>query len=295
LARILGDDPCVAIPRASNFPAPALSAGQGLLEVEKVNGRSAATRVMARSPLRILTPRNCPGNAAWVFTSTFGGGLVSGDHADLQARIGVGARCVLATQSSTKVFRSKTAEITRQTLSVSIAAAGVCAILPDPVTCYAGASFEQRMRIDLDASASLVLVDWLTSGRKARGERWALARYASRIEAAVGSKLAFRDAILLDRDPGPIDGLHRMGRYDCFGLMLMLGPAVAATAEGIVSWDAGQPIHRGQDVIFSISPLAGGAVIRVAGTETEAVGQWIRQRLGFLGALLGADPWSRKW
>jgi urease accessory protein len=168
-------------------------------------------------------------------------------------------------------------------------------VLPDPLTCFAGAVFEQWIRIDLTETGSLVLVDWLTSGRRARGERWAFARYSSRIDATIGSKLVFRDVVRLDQSNGPIAGEYRMGSCDCFGVMLLLGPRVQAACAEILAWSNAQPVDRNEKIVFAASPLPSGAVIRVAGPETQAVGQWIRQRLASVMAMLGADPWSRKW
>ena len=260
-----------------------------------MNGRSVATRVLAHSPLRLLTPRRCPGNAAWVFTSTFGGGLVAGDQIDLNVHVGANANCALATQASTKVFRSLAGEANGQTLTLHAMAGATCIVLPDPLTCFAGAVFEQRMKIELAETASLVLVDWLTSGRRARGERWAFRRYLSQIEAFVESKLVFRDAILLDQADGPIDGEHRMRRCDCFGTLLLLGKRLESGSAAILAWARAQPVNRGEELVFAASPLPGGVVIRVAGARTEQVGRWIRQRLDFVPDLLGGDPWARKW
>ena len=170
-----------------------------------------------------------------------------------------------------------------------------CAALPDPLTCFAGAVFEQRIAIDLDSTASLVLVDWLTSGRRARGERWAFRRYASRIDVRAAGKLVFRDAISLDASDGPIDGDHRMGRCDCFGTVLLMGGRMEAACEKLLVMGNAQPVHRGERLIFSASPVPGGVVLRVAGPETEVVGKWIRDRLRFVAGLLGGDPWARKW
>jgi urease accessory protein len=280
--------------REASVPAPHF-AGRGVLQVQRVNGRSVATRTLARSPLRLLTPRNCPGDAAWVFTSTFGGGLVAGDQIDLDVRIGADATCAIATQASTKVFRALAGETSRQTLTIKADAGATCMALPDPLTCFAGAVFEQRVKIELDETASLVLVDWITGGRRARGERWAFQRYLSRIDAFVGSKLVFRDAILLDQADGPIDGEHRMGRCNCFGTLLVLGKRVESAAAVLLEWAGAQPVNRGEELVFSASPVPVGVVIRVAGARTEEVGRWIRRRLDFVPALLGGDPWARKW
>ena len=68
----------------------------------------------------------------------------------------------------------------------------------------------------------------------------------------------------------------------------------AACAELLAEANA-RPVHRGESLIFSASPLFGGMVLRVAGIRTEIVGQWIRDRLRFVPDLIGGDPWARKW
>ncbi|HWE00936.1 MAG TPA: urease accessory protein UreD [Tepidisphaeraceae bacterium] len=279
-------------PRAAAFDR---RAGYGAFEVRRVADRSVVTRVVAKSPLRLLTPRGCAGNAAWVFSSTFGGGLVAGDQINIDASVGEKATCVFSTQASTKVYRSIDAGPTRQSLRLRVGPGGVCALLPDPLTCFAGAVFEQRIDVDLDSTATLVLVDWLTSGRRARGERWAFQKYLSRIDVRRENKLAFRDAVLLDEADGPIDGDYRMGRCDCFGVVLLLGPRVEAACAQLLNQANAQPVTRGESLIFSASPLAGGMILRVAGPRTEIVGKWIRDRLRFVPGLLGGDPWARKW
>jgi urease accessory protein len=268
--------------------------GRGWIEVSRVRGRSVPTRVRSESPLRLLTPGGCGGNAAWIYSSTFGGGLVGGDHIELDLRIQPAAQCLLATQASTKVYRSTSKSPTRQTLNVAVGKDSTCVILPDPLTCFAGAVFEQQLRVALAENGSLVLLDGLTSGRRARGERWAFDRYLSRIDVSTNGKPIFRDALLLDSADGPIDGEHRMGRCDCHALILLLGPACKDACEEVLTWAASQPIERGRTLVFSASPLSNGAVIRVAGATTESVDLWIRQRLRFLPEMLGGDPWRRK-
>ena len=54
------------------------SPGTGLLDVVRVDRRSVVRRAYATSPLRLLTPKN-HGSAAWVYASSYGGGLVGGD------------------------------------------------------------------------------------------------------------------------------------------------------------------------------------------------------------------------
>jgi len=269
-------------------------AGRGILELSRVAGHTAVTRAQANSPLRLLNPRGANGSA-WVFTSTFGGGLVAGDDVDLDILARAGTTTLLSTQASTKVYRACDGRTARQAMRATIEPGAVLAILPDPVSCFAGAHYEQRQRFDLDPSGTLVLVDWLNAGRAARGERWGFARYASRNDVHVGGRHVLADALVLDPADGPIDAPHRMGPYECLALLLLVGPAVADAAARVLETVAAEPVHRGTDLVVSASPLAGGVLLRAAGRTTELVARYLRDRLDFITPVLGDDPFRRKW
>jgi UDP-N-acetylglucosamine acyltransferase len=51
------------------------------------DGRSRVSRAYATSPLRLLTPIN-HGTAAWLYMSSYGGGLVDGDRVSLEVTLG---------------------------------------------------------------------------------------------------------------------------------------------------------------------------------------------------------------
>ena len=91
----------LALP-ASPPGATGTAAGSGLVVIAANAGQSVVSRLSASSPLRLLTPKN-HGRAAWVYTSTFGGGLVGGDRIRLDVQVGSGAVVFLSTQSATKV------------------------------------------------------------------------------------------------------------------------------------------------------------------------------------------------
>jgi urease accessory protein UreG len=158
--------------RATLAPAAAVghvAPGAGRLEFTRVGGRTVLTRVLSCSPLKLLHPRQANRSAS-VYLSTYGGGLVGGDHLDLSLTVGPGAAALVATQASTKVYRSPLGA--SQKLCAEVADQALLVLLPDPVTCFAGATYSQDQRIRLDPGASLVLVDRVTAGRVEHGERW---------------------------------------------------------------------------------------------------------------------------
>jgi urease accessory protein len=263
----------------------AVAPGTGVLRVVRHRGRSVVSRAFAASPLKLLTPRNA-GRAAWIYTSTYGGGLVDRDALRLHLTVDAGAAALLSTQSSTKAYRSPNGA--RVDLHADVGNDGLFVSLPDPVVCFASSSYAQTERIDLAETASLVLLDWMSSGRRESGERWAFDRYSSRLVVSRAGRPIVHDALSLS----PVDGdlASRMGRFDVLAILVLAGPAIPAHTSL-----ADTCVTRRPDLLMSASPIADGAVIRIAGRSAEAVGRAVRGQLSFLPALLGDDPWSRKW
>ncbi|HET7216856.1 MAG TPA: hypothetical protein VFJ02_02375, partial [Vicinamibacterales bacterium] len=52
---------------------------------------------------------------------------------------------------------------------------------------------------------------------------------------------------------------------------------------------------RARTIAGASAIRGGGCFVRMAGTSVEDVGRTLRAHLGFLPALLGDDPWARKW
>jgi len=159
-----------AVAPAAGGAETAPRAGRGDISVVLgADGRSRASRLYATSPLRLLTPAN-HGHAAWLYASSYGGGLVDGDRVSVEVAVECGASAFLSTQASTKVYRSQSG--TESRLQARVADGAMLVLAPDPVVCYAGSRYTQWQHVALEPGGSLVLVDWVTSGRRAAGERW---------------------------------------------------------------------------------------------------------------------------
>jgi len=276
-------------PAVSRQPA---EAGRGHLRIALVDGASAVLSSAATSPLKLLvpTPR---GTAVWAYSSTYGGGLLGGDHIALDVGVGADARLLLATQASTKVYPADGADWSRQELTATVADGGLLVQLPDPTTAFAGARFRQRLSIACAPSASAVILDWFTAGRSARGESWDFAAYDSRTELTVDGVPVVIDALRLVADGGPTIGA-RCGGHRCLATLVLHGQQCAEAARAAVATVAALPATAIDGVLIAASPLANGAIIRAAGPGTEDVARALRPHLAFLASLLGDHPWSRK-
>jgi urease accessory protein len=249
------------------------------------------TRAFATSPLRLLTPAN-HGHAAWVYTSSYGGGLVDGDHVVIDVNVAPGAAAFMSTQASTKVYRSPRG--TSAELRGRVEPDGLLIVAPDPVVCFAGARYRQVQRFHVAESGSLVVIDCLLSGRRAAGERWAFAEYRSLIEVTVDDRLLVYDALALRASDG--DLTTRLGRFDVLAVAVVAGRALRREVEQLLQAASRYPVGRRADQLVAASSIGeNGCILRLAGTSGEHVGRTLRELLRFIPARLGDDPWRRKW
>jgi urease accessory protein len=247
--------------------------------------------VFATSPAKLIATR-ARGTTCWVYAATLGGGLVGGDEIRLTVDVMTGARALVTTQASTKVYRSL--RPATQSVTGTVNEHALLAIVPDPIVCFADADFTQAQQYHLHARASLVVVDWMTSGRHASGERWAFSRYASRLDIRRDAQPVLADALVLERDLDSI--AERMGRFDVILTAVLTGPLVSTAVDEILVRTSRSPIVARADLVVSASRLRdGGALLRMAGVSVERLTCALREHLAFLSPLVGDDPWSRKW
>lgn len=260
-------------------------AGLGRVEVASVRGQSEVVDLYATSPLRLLTPRP-RGLSAWVAQSSFGGGLVDGDALSLDVRVRSGARATLLTQAATKVYRSPRGS--SQRFAATVDEGALLVAWPDPVACFAGARFSQSTHLRLAAGASAVLVDAFTAGRVASNERWAADHHDSHLLVEADGRRLVDERLRLDPLEGPVAG--RMGRFDAVATVVLWGPQVSEARAQVAAAVSAAPLGRAAAVVESASPLGDqGLWLRCAATTTALLAGWLRQRLAFVGPLVGGD------
>jgi urease accessory protein len=275
--------------RAAVFPLSA--AGAARIGVTRTRDRSVVRRAYARSPLRLLTPAN-HGRAAWIYSSSFGGGLVDGDHLAVRIDVDEGAAAFLSTQASTKVYRSPSGASSE--MHARVANDGLLVVAPDPIVCFAGARFRQLQTVELAPRAGLVLLDWVSSGRIAAGERWAFDEYRSQLRIRVDDDLVVHDSVALRAVDG--DLRERLGRFNVLAAVTLIGAALADRASAFAHITTASSTEKRPNLLVAATLLRrGGRIIRFAGTSVEQVSRAVHDLLNFVPALLGDDPFVRKW
>jgi urease accessory protein len=323
---------------------PNINVGGGRIVARSYGSEVVFSELSSTYPLKLLSPRIAQDGVALVYILSYGGGLVGGDRVNLTVDVGSGSVLVLLSQvsrycihqldghrkakefsgckGSTKVFKTRpgdrascrpqgsstsslTHTITSQTMNISVSPGAALFLLPDPVTCFRNASYNQIQTFRLlDDSASVVLLDWVTSGRKSLGEEWVFSRYYSVNEVWVDGKKIARDVLLLDdtvNDAQPLPKRtlkDRLAPYSCYATLLLYGPLVQDVIGNINAEYATISVFKANspsNLVWSVSPVShqGGIIVRIAGKETEGVKSWLGNALRKLEDIVGIDVYRR--
>lgn len=113
-----------------------------------------------------MAGRGPPSGAAWVYMLGFGGGVVSGDVANVSVSAGPGAAGVVSSPSSTKVFAARhdglagcAAPRSTWALASSVAPGALLVLAPEPVVLFAHSRWTSRTACACDPDGSAVLVE----------------------------------------------------------------------------------------------------------------------------------------
>ncbi|GER48930.1 urease accessory protein ureD [Striga asiatica] len=283
----------------------------GKLVVEKVFGKSTLTRCFSKYPLKFISPNKVGPSqitdAVWIYTITYGGGIVSGDSIAFEVTVGDGCTAVLTTQSSTKVYKSVGSKCSQQKLEASIGRDSLLVLIPDPVTCFSTARYSQAQIFKLVPDSNLLFVDWITSGRHESGEKWAFSHYKSSNSILLpGNEPVFLDTILLEQ--GSQSSISSwLQDYQAIAMIVLFGPKlkniqnlIQENVKKLMSQQLHLPsINSRHDLSkpsFLVScntfgPKGIGVVVRVASMTTESVYNFLQQQLASFEPLLGAAPY----
>ncbi|KAK5311998.1 hypothetical protein LTR70_008431 [Exophiala xenobiotica] len=174
-----------------------------------------------------------------VFLLTYGGGLLAGDSINLTVTLEPHTRLALLTQGSTKIFKSKSST------STTTATSTTAQTLPLPVASPFATTTNQPSRqtlnqnfyVDPFGSSSILLLDWVNSGRPALNEKWTLSSWKGRNEIREfdeysNGRLLIRDALLLFNDDNNLADLSaKTDGKGILGTLIIYGPLFKSLAD----------------------------------------------------------------
>lgn len=202
------------------------SAFTGHLEISySEENLSMATRLYACYPIKFIQMASAIESCSLIYFLGYGGGLVAGDETSISIILNKNSAACIRTQGSTKVFKSPEGKLSSQFINYKLDEHSLLVLTPDPLTLFESAKFKQKQVFDMHPDASLVLVDWYTSGRTSRNENWLFSELSSLIDIQIGGQRVFFENLQLkNTEYGSI--ANKMGHVGVYGLIFAYGPRV---------------------------------------------------------------------
>ena len=170
--------------------------GRIALAVAAADGVTRRQRVQEAGSLRVRFP-NVTDDALEAVIVNTGGGMTGGDRFSIALDVGAGAHLVAGTTAAEKIYRSTGAD-TSLDVTLSVAAGGRLAWLPQETILFDRARLARRIDIDLAEGASLLMAEAIVFGRAAMGERVNEGFWSDRWRLRRGGRLVFAENVRLD-------------------------------------------------------------------------------------------------
>ena len=132
-----------------------------------------------------------PADQLGVYMMDCSPGLMSGDHYEINVRLGEGARVFLTNQSFTKVHPSAADQGSTQHQMLHLEADSVLEYMPEPLMLYKDANLLTETDVHLSPGSALIFSDICCPGRTQRGEIFQYSRYVNRMKVWYGEELIF--------------------------------------------------------------------------------------------------------
>lgn len=301
----------MALP-ASPFNTERLPAGTGEIYLAlHPPAKQSLRSISFQYPLKLIAPDPHQStedkHVTVVFLLTYGGGLVGGDKINLKVELEDHTRLTLLTQGSTKIFKSPTRNVVSgQILDVKIGAGAALCYLPDPTQPFSESVYEQKQTfyVDQSGNSNLLMLDWVSEGRRARGESWTLWSWRGRNEVRLfdprtKGKLLLRDALSLTEESSSGTGLQqKTNELGIFGTLVIYGTVFAQLGHFFMDQFKSLPRIGGKnfgddtqskasashsqhhnDVLWTAAQHRGFVLVKFGAKEIDSARRWLHDLL----------------
>tara|TARA_B100001971_G_scaffold206853_2_gene226225 strand:+ start:1509 stop:2330 length:822 start_codon:yes stop_codon:yes gene_type:complete len=196
------------------------------LEFELRNGRTELVHSQFHVPLQCFRPYYFDSQGrAYVYILTPTGGIVGGDHLNINVRLGPDCKVFLTTQAATKVYKTP-GQRSRQSLHCLLEKNSSFEYFPDHTILFADADYEQSTNVIVASGATMVLADLFSAGRIARGEQFKFRRFQNEVHIRTIDHSIVIDKMLLQPEEHTPDAVGNFENYPYAGtIYISLEPA----------------------------------------------------------------------
>lgn len=148
--------------------------GLARIELARVSGKTAITRLRTRAPLLVqkaLYPDSGLPGMAHVYLMSSAGGILYGDRMEIDIVAGHDTTSRVTTQAATKIYKMDRG-YAAQSVTISARDASYLEFLPYQIIPFKSSRFYQQVDVQLGRNATVVYSETISSGRTASGENF---------------------------------------------------------------------------------------------------------------------------
>ncbi len=211
------------------------------LRADVCDGQTILEDVYFTAPYKIMQPFPMEGGGIQVMPLCASAGIMAGDVQKFDYAVGPGANLEILSQAFEKIHKMDGGSARRE-IKIRVSRGGQLSYYPQPVIPFAGSAFDSDMEIRLaDETSKLFLLDILSCGRAASGERFAYRRFASKVQIYREEKLIYRDNTRYEPDKMPMEGIGMYEGYSHMANIFLTG----CYREAEVVFEVGRPCGGG--------------------------------------------------
>ena len=196
-------------------------------------GQTALVRLSHQGPLRIQKLFH-DGELAHCYVLHPPGGMVSGDSLQSRFKVKPGAKVLITTPASGKLYQARQSQIPQIARThIDVTSDGFCAHLPQDTIVFDGAFGELETIVNVDSKALFFGWEHLVFGRRAGGHPFENGQLIQSLRVSRQGRLLFRENLrLTPQTASAVSGLNGMVSFASLTIVL---PANSGTASDVVS------------------------------------------------------------
>ena len=186
-------------------------------------GKTILEDVAFTAPYKIMNPFPKKDGGISVMPLCASAGIMEGDRQEFDFSVTEGTNLEFLSQSFDKVHKMKEGKAVRH-VTAQVEKNAVFYYYPQPVIPYAQSAFESNMKIHLeDESSRFFLMEIISCGRKASGERFRYRKYASKVSVWRSGSLIYRDNTRYEPEKMDMEGIGMYEGYTHMANIFLTG------------------------------------------------------------------------
>ena len=202
-----------------------------------------------------------------------GGGYIEGEYYENHLELKEGAKAVITTQASNKVYKSENGIPSKQYTEIKLAPESIMEFINDSVILYKDAVYEQKTDIHMSSDSTFIYTDGITSGWSPDGQLFQYTSARMRASIYLDNELVYLDNLKIVPENYDVQSFGILESYKNFGTMIVIDKRINKDIIKEIKEKINNEIKdKNLNIKYGITQLEiNGFIIRILGNLTQDI------------------------